>query len=164
MYQAIFIGIGCSIGNATAIFNSAESWLKNQEIAVIKKSSIHQTQPFGSVAKNIFSNAVWEITTKLSPQALFKRLKKCEVFHGRDLNAPHWSDRELDLDILMIGSTIKTFYTNKDRLHTKEQTIIIPHAGIPNRDFVLKPWKEIVPSDFIIPKFGSLKNLLEDLK
>jgi 2-amino-4-hydroxy-6-hydroxymethyldihydropteridine diphosphokinase len=175
----IFISIGSSIGKSTEIFASAETWLNKKEIHILNKSAIHQTKPFGGVAQNIFSNAVWEIQLKntLSQSThpktdrlkyLFDILKECEVAHGRDLSAPRWSDRELDLDILMMGDLIGTFKYDEHIHHNKEEKqtteLTLPHTEIAKRDFVLIPWAEIVPTNFIIPKFGSLKNLIEDLK
>lgn len=200
MTSPIFMALGSSIGNADEIFASAEQFLDKRGITVIQKSSIHQTKPFGGVAQNIFSNAVWEIQiagnkkpiieTKASTitsdqiqgkmlldselslenqiKHLFTILKQCEVTHGRDLNASRWSDRELDLDILMMGDVVGNFTCFIEDVraydHVPLQKIQLPHPGIPERDFVLKPWTEIIPTDFIIPTFGSIKKLLEDLK
>ncbi len=135
----IYIGVGSSIGNAEEIFDSAEKFLKKHGVWVIKKSSIYKNPPLGGVAKNEFSNGVWEIdflkkTKNLaySAQRLLKILKKCEVVHKRDLSAEKWSDRTLDLDILIF-----------DDLVLKTKKLTIPHPEIANREFVLKPLKEL---------------------
>lgn len=175
-YQA-FIGLGSSIGNAVSIFDSAEVWLSQHGICIEQKSSLLRTKPFGGVAKNEFANAVWRVTLteKTENQALhdlvryvFQQLKACEVVHGRDLSADRWSDRPLDLDILMIGDLDRVFLLEDIELFSgytlKTPQISIPHVGIPDRDFVLRPWKEITSDDFVIPGYGSLKNLLEMLE
>lgn len=156
--KPIFIGVGGSIGNSVAIFAAAKNWLNQNGAEVLQVSSIHQSQPLGGVAQNIFSNAVWRIETDLGLEKLFSLLKECEIAHGRNLNAPRWSDRELDLDILMFGTESARTITSE------QQEIIIPHQSIAVRDFVLKPWIEIVDENFEIPLLGSIKNLLEDLK
>jgi 7,8-dihydro-6-hydroxymethylpterin-pyrophosphokinase len=57
------------------------------------------------------------------------------------------------------------FGTKSYRIVTADQhEIIIPHQSINAREFVLKPWADIVDDNFEIPTLGSIKNLLEDLK
>ncbi len=135
----IYLGVGSSIGNAEEIFSSAEKFLKKNGVFVIKKSKIYKNPPMGGVAENEFSNAVWEVeffkktkNLRYSAKRLLKILKKCEKAHGRNLSAPKWSDRTLDLDILIF-----------DNLSLKTKNLIIPHPEIDNRDFVLKPLREI---------------------
>ncbi len=173
----IYLGIGSSIGKAEEIFDSAEKFLKEQGVLVTKKSEIMKNAPIGGVAKNEFSNAVWEVKLdwhfcetvwhrtfprffgvfpKLRiihiAKKLLKILKSCETAHGRDLNAEKWSDRPLDLDILMFCDLV-----------LDEKNLKIPHPEISNRDFVLKPWMEIIDKDFEIPKIGKLQNLIKKL-
>lgn len=145
----IYLGIGSSIGNAEEIFDSAEKFLEERGILVTKKSRIYKNSPLGGVAKNQFSNAVWEVKADILPTKFLEILKSCEIVHGRDLGAKKWSDRPLDLDILMFDELI---------LDTKN--LKIPHPEIQNRDFVLKPWMEIVDEDFEIPNLGKLQNLI----
>lgn len=162
----IFLGVGSSIGNAEAIFSSAESWLKNRGINVIKKSKHLKNPAIGGVAKNEFTNAVWQVefleTTwekinwcllprsrrlRLKAYKLLNLLKKCEFFNGR-LAAARWADRSLDLDILMFHEL--TLQTPK---------LTIPHSEIAKRSFVLRPWAELVDENFEIPNLGLLKDL-----
>jgi len=147
----IFLGLGSSIGNAENIFKSTEKDLEEKGIKVIKKSKILKNPPFGNVAKNEFSNAVWEVETNLSPQELLNILKKIEEKNGRT-KTEKWADRTLDLDILIFHDLV---------LETEE--LIIPHSGIPQRIFVLKPLAELVDKSFKIPKFGLLQSLLAKL-
>ncbi len=148
----IFLGVGSSIGNAKKIFYTAESLLKYMKINVIRKSKILKNPPFGGVAKNEFSNAVWEISIpkQMGPHQLLKILKATEFDAGRDFNAPHWDDRLLDLDILLFHDEI-----------IKTPDLTIPHIGIAERDFVLNPLAELVDESFEIPTLGTLKSLLK---
>ena len=88
-----------------------------------------------------------KIETKFSPSELFKCLKKIEKELGRKKGA-RWSEREIDLDVL--------FYND---LIYKDDKITIPHIGITERDFVIKPLCEIAP-EFIHPV---LRLSMEDL-
>ncbi len=144
----IFLGLGSSIGNAKKIFTSTERALETCGICVIKKSKIFKNPPFGGVAKNEFSNAVWQIETTNSPAELLKILQKIENDHGRT-REKKWDDRTLDLDILIFNDEII------DRKGLK-----IPHPEMAKRIFVLKPLAELVDETFEIPTLGTLKNLI----
>ncbi len=166
----IFLGVGSSIGNAEAIFASAEAWLEARGVKVIKKSQNLKNPPVGGVATNEFTNAVWHAQfletswekvnwcllprsrrLRLKAYKLLKLLKKCEAIHGRT-KSPRWSDRPLDLDIL----TFHELVINKTKL-------IIPHPEIANRSFVLRPWSELVDARFEIPNLGRIKDLISKL-
>ncbi len=157
----IFIALGSSIGNSENIFASTEKHLKQEGITILQKSKIFKNPPLGNIAKNEFSNAVWEIKinqekekrVSLQAETLLSILKNCEIAHGRDIKNKKWSDRPLDLDILMFNDLI-----------LKTKSLTIPHKEIPNRIFVLKPWSELVDQDFNIPKQGSLQKLLKGIK
>lgn len=167
----IFVALGSSIGNAKEAFVTAQHFLENHEVEIIKKSKIMVNPPQGGVAKNEFSNAVWQIqwpeTTwerinwVLLPQKrrqylkaknLLNLLQNCEKHLGR-VRKKKWADRTLDLDILIFENLICT-----------SKRLTIPHPEISKRDFVLLPWQEIVDEAFTIPKFGLLPSLIKDLK
>lgn len=156
----IFLALGSSIGNAETIFASAKKFLEKEGVKVLQKSDILKNPPFGGVAKNEFSNAVWEIELASNfenseipkVEKLLQICKQCEAEHGRDFEKEKWADRPLDLDILMFNDLI-----------SEQKDLKIPHSEIPNRIFVLLPWSEIVPSDFEIPVYGNLQNLLKKL-
>ncbi len=61
------------------------------------------------------------------------KLKQIEIELGRD-KGERWGPRVIDLDIL--------FY---NELVIKNPGLEIPHPGIPEREFVLKPLSEIAP-------------------
>jgi len=85
---------------------------------------------------------------KLKALKLLNILQDCENIHGRTRNKK-WSDRTLDLDILIFHDLI-----------VQSQKLTIPHPAIPKRKFVLKPLSEIVDQNFEIPKFGKLSELV----
>jgi len=166
----IFIGVGSSIGNAEAHFTQAETNLLTFGIKVSKKSKNLKNAPQGGVAQNQFTNAVWQLEfpeTKwekinwcLLPQHRRQKLKAYRLLNLLQLvekqalrtREKRWDDRTLDLDILM-------FHT----LRLENQRLLLPHPLIPERDFVLHPWQELVDKDFEIPKFGSVSKLIKRL-
>jgi GTP cyclohydrolase I len=151
----IFIGVGSSIGNAEKNFKKAQECLEQSGLFVVKKSKILSNKPYGGIAQNIFSNAVWQLKSRenLTSHQLLNILKTCEVKLGRNLQAKRWSDRIIDLDILMFHDEI-----------LKSKILTIPHQEIQNRIFVLEPWQELVDKNFEIPKLGRLAKILEKLK
>jgi dihydroneopterin aldolase/2-amino-4-hydroxy-6-hydroxymethyldihydropteridine diphosphokinase/dihydropteroate synthase len=76
-----------------------------------------------------------QITTKLSPHELLRLCQIIEKDLGRDKRGvPIKGPRCIDLDIL--------FY---DRLELNTPDLILPHIGITEREFVLKPLIDILP-------------------
>lgn len=149
----IFLGVGSSIGDTEKNFRAAEIFLAKRGVRVIKKSAVLKNSPLGGVAKNEFFNAVWqiEVPEEMSPTKLLNVLKTAEKNAGRDPTAPRWSDRELDLDILLWGEEVVDLPELK-----------IPHPEMTKRNFVLQPLSELVDERFKIPTIGPLKPFLHD--
>ena len=118
---------------------------------LIKQSSLYQSEPVGYENQPDFINAVAEINTQLTPEALLDALLSIENEAGRERtfsNAP----RVLDLDLLLYDDLV---------LHTKKLTL--PHPRMHERGFVLLPLAEIAP-DLIIPNGGNVVKLAETYK
>ena len=81
-----------------------------------------------------FLNAAASIQTDLSPQALNAWLHALEDAHGRDRSGPRYSDRTLDIDIVLYDDLVAEGAGNL-RIPRDE----LRHA------FVLKPLAEIAP-------------------
>ncbi len=81
-------------------------------------------------------NCAARISTFLSPYALLDELHRIENACGR-VRQKRWDDRTLDIDIIFFGD--KTI---------NGETLTIPHPDYKNRDFVLKPLKQIAPHLF----------------
>jgi len=81
-----------------------------------------------------FLNAAVAIRTDLSPQALNAWLHALEDAHGRDRSGPRYSDRTLDIDIVLYDDLVAEGAGNL-RIPRDE----LRHA------FVLKPLAEIAP-------------------
>ncbi|MDR3151799.1 MAG: dihydropteroate synthase [Holosporaceae bacterium] len=68
---------------------------------------------------------VLELDTNYSPEELLSALKAIEEKLGRDLTAPRWSPRVIDLDILLY-----------EEAEINSDSLIIPHPELKNRDFL----------------------------
>lgn len=107
-------------------------------IRVTGESSIYETPPWGYTDQPAFLNMVVKAETELEPQALLPFLKELEARLGR-LESFRYGPRSIDLDIL--------FY---DELVLKEPGLVIPHARLHQRGFVLMPLQELAP-DLVHP-------------
>ncbi|MFN9938911.1 MAG: 2-amino-4-hydroxy-6-hydroxymethyldihydropteridine diphosphokinase, partial [bacterium] len=83
-----------------------------------------------------YSNSVLRFSTSLSPKSILEILLTVERQQGRDRSfAPRWAPREIDLDLLFVGS-----------LREQSPFLTLPHPEIASRDFVLTPLAEIAPT------------------
>ena len=121
-----FLSIGSNI-NAT---KNIEFAIKELDLILsnINKSSIYQTKSIGFEGDD-FLNLVVSGDSSLNFDELNLKLKKIEDFSGRDRNAPKFSARTLDIDIV---------------LQTDEDEIIFESDEIEKYDFVSDPLKEIL--------------------
>ncbi|MFH1533587.1 MAG: 2-amino-4-hydroxy-6-hydroxymethyldihydropteridine diphosphokinase [Nitrospirota bacterium] len=130
----VFIGIGTNIGDKGQ--NIENALIEIGKIATIKKkSSIHETKPVGYENQGDFFNMAIEIETDLSPIDLIIKLQEIEHKMGRVRDIKN-GPRIIDLDILTYGNEI-----------INEPNLTIPHPRMFERDFVMKPLKEIT-NDF----------------
>lgn len=96
-------------------------------------SALYRTPPWGYTAQPDFINAVVRYRTELAPLILLDLLQHIEQQQGRERpykNAP----RTLDLDLLRY-----------DDLHLDHPRLTLPHPGIHERAFVLRPLADLDP-------------------
>ncbi len=138
----VFIGVGSNIGNRLGYLNRAiEEIGRDPEIRFLRRSTIRETDPVGGPPQGKYLNAVLEIQTGLTPEALHAHLRDIENRLGRERkerNAP----RTLDLDIL--------FY---DQMTIESDRLTVPHPRLHERLFVLEPLAELEPG-WIHPKLN----------
>ena len=140
MFETAYIGLGSNLGNSQeTIISACKALAQNKHIKLLSTSSLYFSSPMGPKDQPDFVNAVCNISTTLSPNALLEVCQSIEHGFGRERKAERWGPRTLDLDILLYGSqTITT------------EQLTIPHAGMAQREFVLVPLFEIA-SDLIMP-------------
>lgn len=151
-WHDVYIAMGSNMGDSEALINEAMKKLDaDRGIRVKKVSSLIKTKPYGGVEQNDFLNGAAHIRTFYSPEGLLRVLNRIEAEAGRE-RLVHWGPRTLDLDIIFYEREI--ICTDK---------LVIPHADMKNRSFVLEPLCELNPY-FIHPVYcKSNKELLEEL-
>ncbi len=119
-------------------------------IGQIKRvSSLYSTSPVGMPAgTGMFLNQAVILDSPEEPGDLLIKVKEFERRMGRDPENSHYTDRTIDIDILMAGNLI---------INSKRLTI--PHPEMTRRAFVLVPLVEIAP-DLSHPIFGKSLSLL----
>jgi 2-amino-4-hydroxy-6-hydroxymethyldihydropteridine diphosphokinase len=128
-----YIGIGSNLGDREKYIENAIEKLKNIEGVEVKRvSNIHETEPVGGPRQGKYLNAAIEIETGLKPRELLAKLQDIEKQLGRKRTVKNAS-RTIDLDILLYGD-------NK----IDEPDLKIPHPGMREREFVMKPLIEIM--------------------
>jgi 2-amino-4-hydroxy-6-hydroxymethyldihydropteridine diphosphokinase len=148
--EICFIGLGSNLADPGHQINTARQSICQLKLtAEMAFSSLYNSPPMGPQDQPVYTNAVMQISTSLDPMELLRALQTIENEQGR-VRKPgqRWGARTLDLDLLLYGQQ------QVDLEH-----LIVPHAGIANRAFVLYPLQEIAP-DVVIPGLGDLSGLV----
>lgn len=146
----VYIGLGSNLGRGPArLRNAIVAIDRLPRTHAGRRSSWYRSLPMGNVSQPLFTNAVLEVRTRLSPRALLTELQKIERRGGR-VRTLRWGPRTLDLDILVYADII-----------LNQRHLTIPHPGIPARAFVLYPLREIAPR-LEVPGMGTPASLIKD--
>lgn len=114
---------------------------------LLRHSRLYHSPPMGPVDQPDFINAVALIETALLPLTLLDALQAIEQEFGR-VRTRRWGERIIDLDILLYDDVVM-----------REERLVLPHPGIAERGFVLRPLSELEPH-LTIPGLGSLADAL----
>lgn len=140
-----YVGLGSNLANELGspvehLQNAMNSLLVHEQIREVRVSSFYASAPMGPQDQPDFINAVAGFETTLSP---FELLAFCQQLEAQAMRARlrRWGERSLDVDILLYGDIVLT-----------EPQLIIPHAGLTKRNFVLIPLRELAPTVMIAGK------------
>lgn len=142
------IGLGSNLDEpARQVRRAIEVLAALPDIHLIRASRLYRSPPMGPADQPDYINAVAQVETTLEPLQLLHALQGVERDFVR-VRLRHWGERVIDLDLLSHGDT---------RMQGDELTL--PHPGIADRAFVLRPLAELNP-DMIIPGLPPLAELL----
>jgi len=133
MYH-VYLSLGTNLGNRKR--NIREAIEKIEEIGVVdRQSALYETKPWGYSSPNDFINSCVLVLTTMAPRQVLEAAQRIEREMGRTLKSVdgEYHDRIIDIDILMIDDLV----INEPDLH-------VPHPLMEERDFVMKPLKEIL--------------------
>ena len=133
MSAEVYLGLGGNLGDPPATFRKAIG--QTSDFAqIIGVSKLYRSKPYGFSDQPDFYNAAARISTDLTPIDLLARLQEVEQKLGKKVireNGP----RVIDLDLLLYGD---------ETLNLPD--LQLPHPGILQRDFVLRPLHDLNPS------------------
>jgi 2-amino-4-hydroxy-6-hydroxymethyldihydropteridine diphosphokinase len=131
-----YLGLGSNV-DAERHIRIAIQTLQD-EFGAVALSPVYRSEAVGFKGDD-FLNLAARIETGLSPLALRDFLRRLEQAYGRDRNTPKWSDRTLDIDILLY-----------DELVIYDEELEIPRREILKFAHVLKPLADLAP-DLVHP-------------
>ena len=129
----IYLGIGSNLDNPVQQVVEALETLKTC-LTGFKSAPLYRSEPLGPPNQPDYINTVIEGITSLAPIELLDKCQEIEAAHRR-VKTVKWGPRTLDIDIL---------YYDNQTLHNNRLTI--PHPQILNRNFVLIPLLDLIPS------------------
>lgn len=146
-----YIGLGSNLNQPKQqIKNALLALEKADAIKITALSSLYQSPPFDGSKQPDYLNAVCRLNTHLSALELLKVCQQIELKQHR-LREKKWAARTIDLDIILYADEIVV-----------SKNLIIPHAQMMHRAFVLVPLFEIEP-DLKVPILGKLQDLIDKI-
>lgn len=153
---------GGNRGDVKPRLREAQQLINRRIGAVMRCSHSYESAAWGFDSPERFLNQVLEVDTDLQPEEVLTEVHRIEQMLGRDRDAEsaekrqngmRYASRPIDIDIL--------FY---DDLVVTRPDLVIPHPGIPGREFVLVPLCEVM-RERRHPLIGrTMGELLADLK
>ncbi len=152
-FHTVYLSLGSNEGNRVYFLQKAIFLLAGRVGPIRKVSPVYESPAWG-FESDPFLNACVELETRLSPEEVLGCILDIEKSLGRMRSSDRgYRSRTLDIDILYYDTLIKD-----------DDTLIIPHPGIPFRRFVLKPLADIAPQ-FYHPVIGKdTRNLLQECR
>ncbi len=143
------MGLGSNIGEpATQLRRACNALAALPDTRLVAVSSFYESQPMGPSDQPPFLNACAHIETTIDPNELLTALLAIETTMGR-VRKRHWGERCIDLDLLFCGDT-----------SVESERLTLPHPGLYQRDFVLKPLAELLGNEYLMPNGLDIGTLL----
>ena len=132
--KRIYLGLGSNLGDRAENLRRARELLAAAGVAILRESSVYETEPQDLAHQPWFLNQVVEAETALFPMQLLSRVLRIERDLGRRRVIAK-GPRTVDIDILLYH-----------RFVIDTPTLIVPHPRMLDRRFVLAPMAELAPA------------------
>lgn len=139
------LGLGSNLGDRARHIQAAVTALAaTPGIAVLGVAPLYESPPFGGPEQGDYLNSAVLVDSALPPRELLSVALAVEQREGRIREAgTRWGPRTLDVDLLWIEGAI-----------VDEPGLVVPHPGLPERVFALRPLLDLVP-DARDPRSGA---------
>ena len=140
-----YVGLGSNLTNELGspvehLQQAVAAMQKHEQIRAVRVSSFYASAPMGPQDQPDFINAVAGFETTLTAFELLAFGQMLEQ-QAKRARLRRWGERSLDVDILLYGDA-----------QIAAPQLTIPHAGLPERNFVLIPLRELAPELIIAGK------------
>ena len=137
MNHELYIALGSNMGNRRLLLCCAIALIGERIGTVQRVSSFIETEPWGFQSEHPFLNAACLVRTTLSPLECLDGTQQIERELGRTEKSANgvYHDRPIDIDLLMY-----------DDLTLSTPRLTLPHPRMHEREFVMTPLREILPS------------------
>jgi len=132
-----YLALGSNLGDRSANLRAAIDAIATlPDTSLINESPIYDTPPMGPQDQGAYLNLAVRVHTTIGPIDLVEKLQQIEQRLGRAKKEDrrHWGPRVIDIDIALYGDQV-----------IDEPGLTIPHPGMHERWFVLKPLADIAP-------------------
>jgi len=147
----LYIGIGSNLNNPINQVKKAIQYISAiDKFNDIKVSDFYESAPMGPTDQNNYINCAVMFKSGESPEDILLLLQDIESSMGRKKSSVRWSERIIDLDIILYGNLIH-----------QSDILSIPHINTYERAFVLLPLIDINP-DVHVPNQGYAKDLIKN--
>ena len=136
-----YIGLGSNLGDREFRLQQACNNLSEVPcLSLTKVSSVVESPSWGYVSENNFLNAILEVGYSGEPSEFHSSIRKVEEIGERseDAGLVGYADRTIDVDLLWLDGTSAHF-----------DNLLVPHRKAHLRAFVLVPWMELAPEQFL---------------
>ncbi len=134
---SLYLSLGSNLGDRAENLRRAIALIGEQVGKVQRVSSFIETEPWGFQSEHPFLNAACLVLTTLSPFECLDATQQIERELGRRTKSSGgiYHDRPIDIDLLMY-----------DDLQLSTPRLTLPHPHMHERDFVMIPLREILPT------------------
>jgi 2-amino-4-hydroxy-6-hydroxymethyldihydropteridine diphosphokinase len=131
--KRIYLSLGSNVGDREGNLRKAVERLASNDVRMLRRSRIYETEPVDCKDQAWFLNQVVEAETALFPMQLLTRIGRVEHELGR-VRTARKGPRTIDIDILFYAAAV-----------VRTARLEIPHPRVAERRFVLAPLAELAP-------------------
>ncbi len=129
----IYLGLGSNLGQRERTLAQGLERMARRGFDPKRRSSIYLTEPLGGPRQGWYLNLVVAGESRLTPDELLAASLDTERELGRE-RGERWGARTLDIDLLLYDDELR-----------QSPELVLPHARLAERLFVLAPLEEIAP-------------------